>query len=146
MNVRRWGVRLGRLSLVAGLGLFAVGAAPTRAEAFRWALVAEQVVEQLEQALAARRAGDADQARQALLTAYFGVFEDRKMEAALRKELGQTHTVEVEARFNDLRKAITARAAPAEMAEKVLALSEILRKDALALDAQGVPEQVYVGR
>ena len=126
------------------LGLLAAGTA--LAGDFRWGSVAEAVAAQLEAALAASRAGDADGARQAVLTAYFGLFEDRKMEAAVRKELGQAHTAEVEDRFNALRKAVGGGAAPEALAGRVAELSEILRQDALALDKAGVPEQVYLGR
>lgn len=128
--------------VVAMLLLSAVAAADN----FSWTAVAEAVVSALEQAIPASAAGDSDAARQAVLGAYFGVFEDRKMEAAMRKELGQEHTVAVEARFNDLRKAVGAKTSASVVADQVAALSQILREDARQLDARGVPEQVYVGR
>lgn len=114
-------------------------------DGFRWAGVAEEVIGELARAEAAVRAGQPDQARQAVLTAYFGLFEDRKLEAAMRKELGQRHTVEVEEQFNALRKGAGA-ANTAAFGATVTALSAILRQDAAALDAAGVPEQVYPGR
>ena len=132
------------LSALAGLALLGAGSAA--AAEFRWAGVAEEVAGQLEQAVAANKAGTADRARQAVLTAYFGLFEDRKMEAAIRKELGQAHTVDLEDRFNALRKAVGGAAAPATVAAQAAELSAMLRKDGFALDALGVPEQVYVGR
>ena len=132
-----WGAML-------ALGLFAAGAAA--AAEFRWAAVAEEVVGQLERGLAAAKAGDTDRARQAVLTAYFGLFEDRKMEGAIRKELGQAHTVDVEDRFNALRKAVGVKPLPDDLAARVAELGAMLRKDAGLLDAAGVPEQVYVGR
>ena len=138
------------LGALAGLALLGAGAGAgtggAAAAEFRWAGVAEEVAGQLDQAVAANKAGTADRARQAVLTAYFGLFEDRKMEAAIRKELGQAHTVELEDRFNALRKAVGGGAAPEAVAAQAAELSAMLRKDAIALDALGVPEQVYVGR
>ena len=128
---------------LAGLLL---GAGLARADDFRWSRVAEETIAHLEQALAASKAGQVDAARQAVIAAYFGSFEDRKLEAALRKEIGQQHIAEVEAWFNALRKGVGHAAPEAELAGLVARLSETLRTDAKLLEARGVPEQVYEGR
>ncbi|MEI7608629.1 MAG: hypothetical protein WCJ64_14730, partial [Rhodospirillaceae bacterium] len=96
--------------------------------------------------VAAYRAGKVDDAREAVIAAYFGSFEDRKFEAALRKEIGQQHVTEVEARFNAVRKGVS-RGGPAdEIAATVADLAKTLREDAKTLDERKVPEAVYVGR
>jgi len=113
---------------------------------FRWSGVAEETVGRLESALAAYRAGQPNEAKQAVIDAYFGSFEDRKFEAALRKEIGQQHITEVEGGFNAIRKGIGSGAPPDELAGIVARLAETLRADAKLLEARGVPEQVYEGR
>ncbi len=130
--------------LGAVAGLLVSGA--TLAEGFRWSGVAEETIGRLETAVAAYRAGKGDDAREAVIAAYFGSFEDRKFEAALRKEIGQQHVTEVEGRFNAVRKGVIGHGAADEIAATVAELAKILREDAKVLEARGVPEAVYVGR
>lgn len=127
------------------LAILMAPALPAGAGGFSWSEVAEAVAVELDDAVAAYRAGDSKETKRALTRAYFGVFEGRKMEAALRKTLGQTHTFQVERQFAGLRRVIGKQ--PAEsLAEKAAALAEQLRKDAVALDAAGVPAEVYDAR
>lgn len=134
--------RLGRI-VVAVVCLLGAGSGAAGAGEFRWAEIAEEVVGHLDAALKAVRAGDPDAAKAAMITAYFGAFEDRKMEAALRKEMGQKHTVGVEQQFYALRKAITRGAQAAEMAPMVATLADALRASAKTLDERGIPQNVY---
>lgn len=71
-----------------------------------WSGVAQRIVGHLDQAQQSYRKGDAKAARHAVISAYFGAFEDSKMEAAMRMQLGAKYTWKVEKRFGALRKAI----------------------------------------
>ena len=119
--------------------------AATVANTFSWTAVAEETVAALNEAALHHAEGDVAECKRAITRAYFGVFEERKMEAALRKMLGESHTFMVERQFSQLRKTV-ATATPAEFGEIVTALAEQLRADARQLDALGVPQEVYDAR
>lgn len=143
MALARWRRNAAAVLLAAGVisGVPAVDSA--RAGAFRWADVAEEAIGHLDTLVAAYRAGKPDDARDALIAAYFGSFEDRKMEAAMRKEIGVMHTGEVEGQFSLLRRGI-GQGMPAERIAAIAAgLSAALRADAKTLDAAGISENVY---
>lgn len=128
------------------MGMAAAGwllAAPAHAGGTYWAGVAEETIAALAQARDAHQAGDTDAAKKASITAYFGVFESRKLEAALRKEMGQKHTVAVESQFNQLRKMLGQGAPADDVAKLVGQLSDVLREDAKILDDKGIPEDVF---
>lgn len=130
--------------LGAAVGLLVSGGA--FAEPFRWSAVAEETIGRLEAAVVAYRAGQVEDAKEAVISAYFGSFEDRKLEAALRKEIGQQHITEVEAQFNAVRKGV-GKGAPADALSAIVTeLAATLRADAKILEARAVPEQVYEGR
>jgi hypothetical protein len=134
----RFGAVLAVLTLVLG-----IAAAPdARAETFSWTAVAEDTITALDEASRHHAEGDVKQCKRAITRAYFGVFEERKMEAALRKMLGESHTFLVERQFSKLRRTATT-ATPEEFEETVAALAEQLRDDARQLDALGVPQEVY---
>jgi len=130
--------------LGAAVGLLVAGGA--RADGFHWSAVAEETIGHLEEVVAAYRGGRVEEAKEALVSAYFGCFEDRKMEAALRKEIGLQHTGEVEAQFIYLRNDVRRGASVDEIAAIVEGLAVTLRADAKILEERKVPEQVYEGR
>lgn len=107
-----------------------------------WQGVAKTVSAAIENVVAKYRAGDAKAARTALTEAYFGAFEDSKMEAAIRKEIGQERAIEVEGLFGDLRSAIKAGDG-AEVGRIAAMLHGALAADGQALDAAHVPPDVY---
>ncbi|HYD30397.1 MAG TPA: hypothetical protein VEB64_06005 [Azospirillaceae bacterium] len=132
-------------SVLIGLAAVALmSAVPSQAEGNYWAGVAEETIAALTTLREAHRAGDVDSAKKAAITAYFGVFETRKLEAALRKEMGQKHTVAVESQFNQLRKMVGQGASAEEVAKRVTQLSDVLREDAKLLDDKGIPENVFI--
>ncbi len=116
-----------------------------RAETFSWTAVAEETIAALNEASQHHAEGDIAQSKRAITRAYFGVFEEQKMEAALRKMLGESHTFMVERQFSTLRKNV-AKATPEDFSRTVETLAEQLRADALQLDALGVPQEVYNAR
>lgn len=113
------------------------------ASAGNWMAVAEAVIEQVDASEQAYRAGDVKGARQAVVGAYFGVFEERKMEAAMRMQLGAKHTYQVERLFGSLRKAVKQPDAGIQVAEVAAEIRQAMRRDAALLDEAGIPLTVY---
>lgn len=128
--------------LIAGTVLVMGGSAWSKSAPV-WQPMAEQIVRIINEAETSYKAGDAKAARRAVVKAYFGVFESRKMEAAMRITLGAKHTYLVEKRFGELRKAIK----NGESADKIALIAEgiriALRRDAKLLDKAGVPAEVF---
>jgi len=129
---------------LAALALLLAAAVPLQAgaETFSWMAVAEEAIAELSNASQHHAEGDAAQSKRAITQAYFGVFEGKKMEAAMRKMLGESHTFMVERQFRKLRRSLLT-AGPREFEQAVAALAEQLRADAKQLDALGVPQEVY---
>ena len=121
---------------------FLVFTSPLSANDFTWLNVAGDVAKALDEAVAAKKTDDIKTAKRALTKAYFGIFESRKMEAAMRKTMGQTHTFEVERMFSGLRGMIGNETIE-KVSETATKLIEQLYKDAKVLDAEGVSEEVY---
>jgi len=113
------------------------------ASADNWMAVAEAVIEQVDASEQAYRAGDVRGARQTVVGAYFGVFEERKMEAAMRMQLGAKHTYQVERLFGALRKAVKQPDAGGRVAEVASQIRQAMRRDAALLDEAGIPLTVY---
>lgn len=112
------------------------------AEAY-WQGVAQTVAAAVDDVVARFEAGDEKAARTALTEAYFGQFEDSKMEAAVRQQIGKERAVEVEGMFGDIRKAIKAGDG-AEVKRIAGQLRGALQTDGQALDAAKIPADVYV--
>ncbi len=108
-----------------------------------WQAVAEAVMQHIDAAEQSYLAGDAKQANRAVVSAYFGVFEDRKMEAAMRMELGARHTYQVERLFGDLRKAIRSGVDGDEVSAIAESVRLAMRRDAEQLDRAGIPLEVF---
>lgn len=108
-----------------------------------WMPVADQVIEQLEAALASYQAGDAKTARREVIQAYFGPFEGEKMEAAIRSHLGIEPAFLLERQFGDIRKDIKSGAPENEVAAAVDELKQALVDHAKQLNEAGVPRSVY---
>ncbi|WP_428608838.1 hypothetical protein [Sedimenticola sp.] len=125
------------------LWLLALPCAGWAGDSTGWLAVAEAVVQHIDQAEQAYLAGDHKQAKHAVVSAYFGVFEDRKMEAAMRLELGAKHTYLVEKKFGDLRKAIQKDAGGAEVSAVAESIRVAMRRDAALLDKAGIPLTVF---
>ncbi len=135
-------VTLFACGLIAGTVLVASGSAWSQSAPV-WRPLAEEIARIIDKAETSYRAGDAKAARRAVIEAYFGVFEDRKMEAAMRTTIGARHTYLVEKQFAELRRKIK----NGESADKIHRLAEeiriALRRDAKVLDQAGVPAEVF---
>lgn len=138
----------GRIAAALALAMLLLGAGTMPglgSETFSWTTVAEDTIAALTAAARHHAEGDVTGCKRAITRAYFGVFEERKMEAALRKMLGESHTFMVERQFSKLRRTATT-ATPDEFGQTVAALADQLRADARELDALGVPQEVYDAR
>ena len=100
-------LRLVTLAIVTALSLGSAQAT----EAY-WQGVATHVVAAIDHLVAQFEAGDEKAARAALTEAYFGQFEDSKMEAAVRQEIGKDRAIQIEGMLGDIRSAITAGNGP----------------------------------
>ncbi|GEM_PF-309496 len=127
----------------AFLLLLLTALAPAWAGADTWTPLAATIGSELTHGLDLYRQGQAKAARGTVTRAYFGLFEDRRMEAAMRTELGARYTYKVEKRFSALRRAIKAGVPVAELEAQIRELTEILKRDAGRLDAAGVPARVF---
>lgn len=138
-NDESWPVRIGAMLVAALVLAWAVG---VQAAGFSWVTVADEVGKALDAVVIAAKAGDVKEAKRAHNVAYFEVFEARKLEGAIRKIQGQTHTFEVEQKFGAIRKLI-GTATPEAIATAVADLTGQLRADAKELDEAKVPENVF---
>jgi len=125
------------------IGFFFLTVLPLQANDKVWAPVAEQIILHIESAESHYQAGDLLTAKQFIIKAYFGVFEDRKMEAAMRQELGSKHTYQVERLFGNLRKAMTRGADAAEVTTIVESIRTEMREGAVKLEQAGIPLNVF---
>jgi len=87
--------------------------------------------------------GDSKQAKRTIIKAYFTEFEDRKVEAAMRMELGAKYTYLVEKRFGSIRKLITKNAPIEEVQALSQELQGIISQDMPKLDKAGIAPEVF---
>jgi fumarate hydratase class II/high-affinity iron transporter len=125
------------------LGLFLLNSLPLQASDDNWAPIAEKIIQHIEAAESSYQANDLKTAKQFIIKAYFGVFEDKKMEAAMRQELGSKYTYQVEKLFGNLRKAMTKGLSNDEVATIVESIRKAMRSDAKKLDQAGIPLEVF---
>lgn len=137
-------VRIGLVVLLAAsaLTLARAASADVMAERFSWAAVAAETLAALDEASLQQADGNFAECKRAITRAYFGIFEEQKMEAAMRKMLGQSHTFMVERQFSNLRRSV-ATASAEDFRQAVAALAEQLQADAQRLDELAVPREVY---
>jgi len=113
------------------------------AETSAWSQVAEEIVGHINMAESLYQEGKPTEAGHAVINAYFGVFEDRKMEAAMRIELGAKHTYQVEQQFGALRKAIRLQTDKQTVQRLAQGIRESVTRDARALDKANIPMEVF---
>ena len=125
------------------LGMFVFGGNVAATEAASWSQVAGEIVAHIDNAESLYREGKPAEAGQAVTQAYFGVFEDKKMEAAMRIELGAKHTYQVEKQFGALRKAIRREAGRETIQQLAQGIRESVVNDARTLDQANIPMEVF---
>jgi hypothetical protein len=125
------------------LCLLVFGGNATATESASWSHVAGEIVDHINNAESLYREGKPTEAGQAVTQAYFGVFEDKKMEAAMRIELGAKHTYQVEKQFGALRKAIRREADAKTIQQLAQGIRKSVVNDARALDQANIPMEVF---
>ncbi|MCK5876604.1 MAG: hypothetical protein KAG43_03125 [Candidatus Marithrix sp.] len=108
-----------------------------------WVSLAEKIVVHLEAASVLYAENNAKEAKREIIKAYFGIFEDQKMEAAMRMELGAKYTYKVERRFGALRKLIKNNLSVDEFNQHKQELILIMCEDAAKLDKAEIPREVF---
>ncbi len=131
--------------LVVGL-LVAVATAATATPGSIWATVARETAALLDQAAKAAQAGRVEQAKALVSDAYFGVFEERGMEIAIRQEISARRARELERMFGAVREAIAGGEPEDRLRHRITALREALVADAGELDRLGVPRPEFTDR
>lgn len=111
-----------------------------------WQQVASQIEASITEAEQRYAAGKVKEARGTVVQAYLSQFEDSKMEAAMRMELGAKHTWRVEKSFGQLRKATKNGASAKEVGTLAEAIGANIAANAKKLDAAGITAQVFGGK
>ena len=121
------GVAVGLL-LVAVVAPAAPGAPPAP-----WPDVVREVSGVLERAARAYEANDAKGALDLVAEAYFGAFEERGMEAAVRREISARRARDLERMFGEIRRAMGQGEPAPGVRRRITALREALDEDAREL-------------
>ncbi len=108
-----------------------------------WIDMAEEVVVRIDDAESLYLSGDSKEAGRAVVQAYFGIFEDKKMEAAIRTTLGSKHAWKVERLFGKMRKLIKRDASVEELKAAAARVREAVRRDSLVLEEKDIPLAVF---
>jgi len=120
------------LLLVASVALGGTGAPPGP-----WLEVAGEVSGVLDRAARAYEAKDLRGAQDLAAEAYFGAFEERGMEAAVRREISVRRARELERMFGGVRQAMTRGEPALRVRQQIAALREALDQDARELVRAG---------
>lgn len=113
-----------------------------RADGGHWQNKAEDVGKAVTAAETTFLKGDVDGAKRAVTEAYFGHFEETKLEGAMRKHIGAKRAAEVEKMFATLRKAMGANDT-AQVKAVAQGLRDAMKADAKILDDAKVSPDVY---
>jgi high-affinity iron transporter len=139
MNPRRPALLLSAAALASML--LALPPASAGEEGY-WVGHAGAVAKAVTEAEAHFAKGDLDGAKRLLTEAYFQHFEDTKLEAAIRRNIGAKRAAQIEKFFPTIRKAMTAGDA-AQVKEMAQQLREAVAADAKTLDAEKVAPGVF---
>lgn len=131
------------LKFILLLALFGFSIPLTATASDTWSVLADEISQQLDLAVMQSQEGQYKEAKRSLVKAYFGVFEDKKMEAAMRTSIGQKHTYLVERQFGKLRKAVNNKVDTATIKSLAEVLKKDLQRDAKTLDEKQVPLHVF---
>ncbi len=104
-----------------------------------WLTVVAEIKKELNAVLNSYRAGDYEQSKSHISEAYFGIFEDKEMEEAIRKYISAKRGFEIEEMFGNIRKGIKKRLPVSEISNRVDVLIDALKGSAKELDSLGIP-------
>lgn len=106
-----------------------------------WSAVAAEISGTLDRAAAAHATRQSGRGAELVSEAYFGLFEERGMEVAIRRYVSTRRARELERMFGALRQAIAVGADAGEVRQQVAALREALQAEAAELARQGVSQE-----
>jgi hypothetical protein len=131
---------LGRILMI--LLILSAAVPSLAAEAGHWQTIAVEIGKQLQLVRSLAEQSKPQDAKRAITSAYFDGFENSKLEAAIRKEIGAKPAAERERRFSDLRKAVNAGDLK-RVAGICQTLADEIAADAKQLDLAKVPPEVF---
>ena len=129
-----------RIGIGAAVGLLLVASVAlggTEAPPGPWLEVVGEVSGVLDRAVRAYEAKDLRGAQDLAADAYFGAFEERGMEAAVRREISVRRARELERMFGGVRQAMTRGEPALRVRQQIAALREALDQDARELVRAG---------
>ena len=126
-------VRIGVGAAVGLLLVAAVALGGTEAPPGPWLDVAREVSGVLDRAVRAYEASDPASAQDLAGEAYFGAFEDRGMEAAIRREISARRSRDLEKMFAEIRQAMGRGEPVPRIRQRIATLREALDHDAREL-------------
>lgn len=99
-----------------------------------WSQVTDEIAVTLDQALDKYDQGKVDEAKNLVNDAYFGPYEGRQMEKAVKFNISAKRNAQIEEEFRQIRKLMTAGVPLSEVSQRSDGLVTILREDAAKLD------------
>lgn len=118
--------------------VFSTAALAAETSSFPWPDVTHEISRLLNDAQSAYAAKDPERAKDLLSEAYFGAFEERGMEIAIRQQISAHHARELEKMFSKIRQAIGGAEPPERLRQEIAALIEALDHDARELVRLGI--------
>ena len=115
----------------------------TGAMAESWTSMADDIVVKIDSAQQLYAQGKAKEANREIIKAYFGTFEDKKMEAAVRVTIGSKHAWKVERLFGKMRKLIKKSASQEEVGVIADKIRHAIVRDAKVLKDKNIPLNVF---
>ncbi len=104
-----------------------------------WLTVVEEIRKELDGVIDSYKAGDYEGSKSHISEAYFGIFEDKEMEEAIRKYISAKRGFEIEEMFGSIRKGVKKRLPVSEISKRVDLLIDALKGSAKELDSLGIP-------
>ncbi|MBT7498650.1 MAG: hypothetical protein HN639_03755 [Candidatus Thioglobus sp.] len=115
----------------------------TGAMAESWTSMANDIVMQINSAEKLYIEGKSKEANREIIKAYFGTFEDKKMEAAVRVTIGSKHAWKVERLFGKMRKLIKKSASKEDVGAIANKIRHAVVRDAKVLEEKKIPLEVF---
>lgn len=98
-----------------------------------WRKVVGEIDDTLQQALETYDKGDITEAKNQVNDAYYGPYESRQMEKAVKFNISSKRNAIIEEEFRQIRKSMTAGASKAEVNQQMSELVDMLQEDAATL-------------
>lgn len=104
-----------------------------------WLKVVDEIKKELDAVIDSYKAGDYEESRSHISEAYFGIFEEKEMEEAIRKYISAKRGFEIEEMFGNIRKGVKNKLPVSEISNRVDILIDALKSSAKELDSLDIP-------